>query len=159
VEIPPYAIVLLIGPAGSGKSTFAKEHFPPEAIVSSDQLRKTAPLTGKKRRVDVFETMLQVVESRMRQGILTVVDATNTEWMRRSSLIGLAKQHGRRVIAIVFNLPLEECLARNHGRPDAVPASVIRRQHAQLQQDLDRFDLEGFSDVHYIDVRQDQPHV
>ena len=39
LRIPNPSLVVLCGPAGSGKSTFAARHFPPTAIVSSDRCR------------------------------------------------------------------------------------------------------------------------
>ena len=153
MEIPPDALVILIGPAGSGKSTFARRTFPHDAIISSDELRASLQPRGKKRRVDAFEAMLPIIERRLRDGQLTVLDATNTEWMRRNTMTQLARQHARPSVAMVFDVPLDECLTRNQGRPDGVPASVIRRQWAQLRQDLDRFDLEGYTAVHYIDKK------
>ena len=80
-------------------------------------------------------------------GMLTVVDATNTDWMRRADLIRLARRHGRPAIAIVFALPLEVCLAQNAARLERVPAATIRRQVADVSWDLDRLDLEGFESV------------
>jgi predicted kinase len=143
-------LVVLIGPAGSGKSTFAAEHFSRSAIVASDEVRRATPLAGKKRRADVFEAVLVLLEDRMKEGTMTVVDATNTEWMRRSLMVKLAKKYGRAAIAVVFDVPLDECLDRNQRRAGAVPPSVVRRQHSQLMQDLDRFDLEGFAEVYRV---------
>ncbi|HKD76911.1 MAG TPA: AAA family ATPase, partial [Ktedonobacterales bacterium] len=39
LRIPPTALVVLIGPAASGKSTWAAQHFQPTQIVSSDAIR------------------------------------------------------------------------------------------------------------------------
>ena len=148
VTIDPHALVVLIGAAGSGKSTFAHRHFPGEAIVSSDDLRATlASAHPKRRRKDVFEPLLAIVADRMATGTLTVVDATNTNWMRRSELIRMARRYGRPTVAMVFQLPLDVTLSRNSSRPDAVPASTVRRQVAAIDRDIDRLDLEGFAAI------------
>src|SRR5690349_9073735 len=39
LNLPPAALVVLAGPAGCGKSTFAARHFGPTQVVSSDRLR------------------------------------------------------------------------------------------------------------------------
>ena len=39
LTIPEFALVVLIGASGSGKSTFAKKHFGPFETVSSDFCR------------------------------------------------------------------------------------------------------------------------
>jgi predicted kinase len=147
MQIPANGLVVLIGAAGSGKSAFARRTFPSEAIVSSDELRRSIRTTGRWRRYDVFDQLLQKTESRLMGGMLTVVDATNTDWMRRADLIRLARRHGRPAIAIVFALPLEVCLAQNAARLERVPAATIRRQVADVSWDLDRLDLEGFESV------------
>ena len=50
----------------------------------------------------------------------------------------------------MFNLPLDVCLARNATRSRTAPASVIRRQVADVARDIDRLDLEGFAAVHVL---------
>ena len=148
IAIPSNALVLLVGAAGSGKSSFAHRCFPHDTIVSSDRLRAAAAPAGKKRRLDVFNALLAAVEQRLSLGALTVVDATNTDWMRRSELIRMARQRGAPPVAIVFNLPLQDCLAQNRARANgAVPAGVVRDQVAALGRDLERLDLEGFRSI------------
>ena len=39
VSIPELSLVVLIGTSGSGKSTFARRHFKPTEVVSSDVCR------------------------------------------------------------------------------------------------------------------------
>ena len=147
MQIPANGLVVLIGAAGSGKSAFARRTFPSEAIVSSDDIRRSIRPTGRSHRYDVFDQLLQKTESRLMAGMLTVVDATNTDWMRRGELIRVARQYGRPAIAIVLALPLEVCLAQNAARLEKVPAATIRRQMGDIARDLDRLDLEGFESV------------
>jgi protein phosphatase len=152
IQIPADALVLLIGPSGSGKSTFASRHFDAGAVVSSDQLRGLlAGDEADQQATDAaFSRLHRWLDARLAAAALAVVDATNTDWMRRAELIGRARTHGRPPIAIAFDLPLELCLARNATRRRTVGAAVIRRQQDALRRDLDRLDLEGFRAVHVL---------
>ena len=152
IEIPASALVLLIGAAGSGKSTFAAGHFASGDVVSSDQLRARIGGSESDQRAneDVFERLQALVQDRLAAGVLTIIDATNTDWMRRTALIGMARHHRRPVIAIVFDLPLEICLSRIAARPRTVRAAVVRRQVSEVRRDRDRLDLEGFTAVHLL---------
>jgi predicted kinase len=149
IELAAAALVVLIGAAGSGKSAFAARHLPAEAVVSSDALRAEIGRDEADQGVNdaVFERLRSAVDDRLRAAKLTVVDATNTDWMRRSELIRSARQHGRPAVAVVFDLPLDVCLAQNAKRTRSVGPSVIRRQVDEVRRDRDRFDLEGFSSV------------
>ena len=153
-------MVLLIGAPASGKSTFARNHFAEDTIISSDRLRSSlaAAATGNWPN-DVFAPMHALVEKRVAAGLLAVVDATNTDWMRRSELIRTARIYGRIALAIVFNLPLEICLSANAPRPDRVPAATVRRQVTAIQRDVDRLDLEGFAAASILESREDVDRV
>jgi protein phosphatase len=158
IVAPAAALVVLIGAAGSGKSTFAQRNFPHEAIVASDVLRRARHgRDGSRRRNDVFDEVHALVEQRMQAGKLTVVDATNTDWMRRSELIRTARKHGRAAVAVVFDLPLETCLAQNSERPNAIPNHIVRRQVAAVHNDISRLDLEGFLQVHLFREKEKGP--
>jgi protein phosphatase len=150
IRVPPAALVMLVGAAASGKSTFAARHFRAESVVSSDGLRQS--LAGDESEqlpnAAVFDRIQTWVDARLAAGVLAVVDATNTDWMWRATLLRRARLEGRSAVAIVFKLPLELCLARNATRAPTVPASVIRRQIDELGRDADRLDLEGFKAVY-----------
>ena len=149
IELPPAALLLLIGAAGSGKSAFAVRHLPPNAVISSDALRAELGTDEADQAVNdaVFERLRSAVDERLRVAQLVVVDATNTDWMRRSELIRSARRHGRPAVAIVFDLPLDVCLARNRARARSVRPGVIQRQVEEVKRDCDRLDLEGFTAV------------
>ena len=152
IELPPTALVVLIGAAGSGKSAFAARHLPAESVIASDRLRAQLGQDEADQDVNeaVFDRLQQTVEARLRSALLTVVDATNTDWMRRSELIRLARQYDRPAVAIVFDLPLDLCLSRNRARARTVQPSVVRHQVEAVRRDRDRLDLEGFSSVRVL---------
>lgn len=39
IQIPELSLIVLIGVSGSGKSTFARKHFQPTEVISSDTCR------------------------------------------------------------------------------------------------------------------------
>ena len=39
IQVPELSLVVLMGASGSGKSTFARKHFKPTEILSSDYCR------------------------------------------------------------------------------------------------------------------------
>jgi len=148
IDIPFDALVVLIGAAASGKSTFAVRHFVSDCVVSSDRLR--ADMADPISDDIVFTELHRWVQARLSAGLLAVVDATNTDWMWRADLLTIARTNGRPAIAIVFDLPLDVCLSRNASRSRTVPGSIIRRQMGDVTGDVDRLDLEGFAAVHAL---------
>ena len=161
IEVPATALVLLIGAAGSGKSTFAARHFAPGAVISSDQLRALIGASESDQRAneDVFERLQTFVQDRLAAGVLTVIDATNTDWMRRAELIRMARRYGRQVIAVVFDLPSEICVSRIAARSRTVGAAVVRRQVADVRRDRERLDLEGFAAIYVLASTNQAEHV
>jgi len=96
-----------------------------------------------------FDLMHSIIEMRLRLGRLTVADATNLKREDRRPLLRLARRAGFNTAAIVFNLPLAVCLARNQRRPRVVPADAITLQQEWLLDTLATVAREGFS-YHWI---------
>ncbi len=151
IRLPSAALVVLIGPSGSGKSTFARRHFATDEVLSSDVLRERILGDARDQAAteEVFRQLHAAAEARLRLALLTVVDATNVASWDREGLLRLAERHGRACVAIVFDLPLERCLAANAARPDrVVPAAVVRRQWRSMRRSLPYLAGEGFDAVH-----------
>ncbi|MBW7929355.1 MAG: AAA family ATPase, partial [Fimbriimonadaceae bacterium] len=81
IEIPELAVVVLIGASGSGKSTFARNHFLLTEIVSSDACRALVDdhETSMSATDDAFDLLHHTMRLRLKRGRLTVVDATNVQ--------------------------------------------------------------------------------
>ncbi|MFD0854040.1 AAA family ATPase, partial [Actinomadura adrarensis] len=88
-------LVVLVGVSGSGKSHFARKHFKPTQIVSSDQCRGIVSDDENDQSAtgDAFDLLHYIVRKRLRRGLLTVVDATNVQPKARESLLRIAKDH------------------------------------------------------------------
>lgn len=139
-DLAPGTLVLLVGPAGAGKSTWAARQRPATAVVSSDALRAAVSddPTDQGATADAFRLLHTIVRARLVRGRTTVVDATNLTEGARRPLLSLAARSGRPVVAVVFDAPLDVCLARNAARPGRqVPESVVRQHHAQLPAAID----------------------
>ena len=85
-----------------------------------------------------------------------MIDATNVQSKARKILLALAKPSSAPATAIVLNLPLAVCLARNQSRQNrAVSAQVIEKQMADLLGSLPNIAHEGFEHVYVLDNAED----
>jgi predicted kinase len=130
ILVPDPSLVLLVGAAGAGKTTFAARHFAADEVLSSDAYR--ALVSGDEANQAVshvaFRILHRELERRLAKGLLTVVDATNITRHNRRQLIGRARSAGTPVAAIVLALPEDVVLARNAERARRVDEDVVRDQ-------------------------------
>ncbi len=118
ITIPESALLVLVGASGSGKSTFARRHFRPTEVISSDFCRGLVADDENDQSATpaAFERLHHIAGIRLRAGRLTVVDATNVKAEDRASLVRLAREHDVLPVAIVLDVPESECQARNAAR-------------------------------------------
>ena len=151
--IPELSLVVLVGVTGSGKSTFARTHFRPTEVLSSDACRAMVADDENDQAATpaAFEVLTFIAARRLAGGRLTVVDATNVQPDARKRLVALAREHDVLPVAIVLDVPESLCLERNAANPvRGYPAQVIRRQHDQLRRGLRSLAREGFRTVHVL---------
>ncbi|MFI7608883.1 AAA family ATPase [Micromonospora sp. NPDC049366] len=112
------ALVLLVGPPGSGKSTWAARRFPVHDLFSLDMFRRilTGDVADQSATREAVRMLDLVVAFRMASGLTTVVDACNTRPEHRERMIAEAREYGVPVLAVVMATPLEVCLTRNAAR-------------------------------------------
>jgi len=120
LTIPELSLVVLVGVTGSGKSTFARAHFKPTEVISSDFCRGLVADDENDQSAsrDAFDVLHFIAGKRLAAGRLTVVDATNVQPESRKELIRLAREHDVLPVAIVLDLPEQVCAGRNAVRAD-----------------------------------------
>ncbi|MET9398316.1 polynucleotide kinase-phosphatase [Kitasatospora sp. NPDC002965] len=153
VTVTEGSLVVLVGTSGAGKSTFARRHFRPTEVVSSDTCRALVAddENDQSASADAFDVLYYIVGKRLAAGRLTVVDATNVQAAARKRLIAIAHEHDARPAAIVLDVPPGVCAERTRLRQDRdLPASVIPRQHRELRASLAGLQKEGFRRVHVL---------
>lgn len=153
INIPELSLVVLMGASGSGKSTFAKQHFLPAEIVSSDACRA---LVGNDENAqqysgDAFDLARYIISKRLKNGLLTVIDATNVRDEDRADWVRLAREFHVLPVAIVLNMPEKVCAERHALRADrSFGPHVIPKQTALLKRGIRRLRQEGFRHVHEL---------
>lgn len=151
--IPDLSLVVLIGVSGSGKSTFAREHFAPFEVLSSDYFRGLVSNDENNQGAskDAFDALNFVAGKRLDAGLLTVVDATSVQAESRGHLVKLAREHDVLPVAVVLDVPLAVCLERNESRTDhTLEPRAIKRQADQLKRSLKSLRREGFRTIHIL---------
>jgi protein phosphatase len=151
IAVPELSLVALVGVTGSGKSTFAREHFLPTQVLSSDAFRALVAddENDQSATADAFEALHFVAGRRLRAGRLTVVDATHVQRDDRAKLVALAREFDVLPVAIVFDVPLATLRERAEGHR-GLPDHVIRRQHDALRRSIRHLGKEGFRKVHVL---------
>ena len=153
LRVPDPSLVVLIGPAGAGKSTLARRLFHPTEILSSDAIR--AAISGDEADQSVsraaFAVLHHELARRLADGRLTVVDATNLTAAGRRPLLRRAEAAGVPAVAIVLALPADVVRARNGRRARVVDPGVVDRHLARVRSIAElgpeRLRAEGFTAV------------
>ena len=148
------SLIVLIGAAGAGKSTFAERHFTPDDVLSSDAYRAAIAGDEADQRVTgaAFAALHRELDRRLAAGRLTVVDATNVETHARRGLLVRSRAAALPATAIVLDLTAAVVLAHNAARATRVVGEdVVLRHLERLRRTLDgrgsRLRDEGFPQV------------
>jgi protein phosphatase len=150
ISIPEFSLVVLVGTSGSGKSTFARTHFLPTEVISSDFCRGLVSDDENSQDAtnDAFDVLHYIAGKRLTRMKLAVIDATNVQAEARKPLVKLAKEYHALPVAIVLDVPERVCYERNQTRSDRNFGShVISRQKNELRRSMRGLEREGFRHV------------
>jgi protein phosphatase len=152
LRIPPASLVVLCGPAGAGKSSWAARHFPPTRIVSSDDCRARVSddPADQSASVEAFELFHTTLRLRARLGRTTVADSTALKPEARRELLGIARDHGLHATLVLFDLPAGTCIDQNARRERAVPEGAVREHAAAMPEACEAARAEGWDRVVHL---------
>jgi protein phosphatase len=161
--IPRQTLIVLCGPAGSGKSTFAhrfvERHYAQgcraTTIVSSDYCRALIcdEVTNQQINRDTFDLFYYIIQKRMFQHSLTIADSTALIPEARHRLVEMARRQQFTPCLVVFNMSLQTCIARDReaDRGRVVGEQVIAYHIKQLQRALREIPHEGWNKIYILD--------
>jgi predicted kinase len=141
----PGEVVILLGAAGSGKTSWWRGRYDPWQVVSLDDFRlRLADDVADQEVNPVAAAMVrELLEHRTRAGLATVVDGTHYRREYRAPYLSTARAYGRPTIGVLFHTRLDVCLARQNeherarrrpGQPNGkiVPPEAVTRQFEGL---------------------------
>jgi len=144
VILEPGSLVLLVGAPAAGKSTLADALVAAGEVAAGDVLSTDTyreVLTGGaldlRRDRKVWSHVREQLTERMAAGRTTVVDATNLFPRRRARHIAVAREYGRRVVAVRFDVPAADLLERNEARERALRPNVVVSMAVEMDQHAD----------------------
>lgn len=149
-------LYLLVGPAGSGKTTWVREHATPgtSAHISRDRIRFDMLQPGDpyfSREDDVYAEFIKQIAQALTSPWVNEVyaDATHLTEQARMKLVHcldrkLPQDFTYDLMAVVINPPVEIAIQRNAQRTGwaCVPETVIRNMYKSFQHPLN-------DDLHY----------
>jgi len=146
IILPYRTLLVLCGPAGSGKSTFAQQivtrhknkDFQTTMIVSSDACRAMVCDDEANQQVnrDTFDLFYYIIGKRMYQNRFTIADSTALLPDARQHLLDLAQRHHYRNHLLIFNVSFETCMQQDQQRRRKVGEQVIAYHTGLLKQVL-----------------------
>ncbi|NQT19850.1 MAG: AAA family ATPase [Planctomycetes bacterium] len=156
IAIPSPGLVILCGPAACGKSTFARRHFRPTQVVSSDRCRAmlTDSAGAQWASGQAFELFHTIIEKRLALGRLTVADSTALSKTARRDLNRIAKAADTPVVLIIFNVSKDTCLERDGKRRRRVGEDVVAAHIEKLDIALKETRNERYHAVYILDEKE-----
>jgi len=152
-KIPLHSLVILVGPAGGGKTTAASK-FASYEIIGAEAVR--FELIGDFQRMDINDVVFREIHRRahmkLEMGERVVIDATNLRKKDRLGLAEIGVRLGVPIYYIVCNRPLEEKLKEADNSWRHSPQGIITK-HEHVFRNNERDIVRGDGVANVVDTR------
>lgn len=147
---------LMVGPSGAGKSSYIEKNYKPSDVVSTDDIRiqlfgdfETAHMSPENMN-RTWNYAYALVEARLRNGVFTVLDATNLKARDRKKAFDFVP-NGVFVRYILIDRPLDDKIRDRGWRSE----ELVIKHHKSFQSGIKNI-LAGDErpDVFVVDKRQ-----
>jgi protein phosphatase len=157
ITLPDPSLIVLLGAAGAGKSTFARRHFQATEIISSDHCRALICDDENNQAVnaEAFALLHHLTQLRLQWKKLTVIDATNLQTAARETLLTIAQAADVPCVAIILNVSAARCAEQNRSRQHrVVPVEIIEQHQHELSEARARLSHEGYAAIYELSEKE-----
>lgn len=159
------SIVVFVGAMGTGKSTFAKKHFPDHYVVETDNIRKqlTGDFEDQTQNTATFEILYATLDARAKAGLFTVVDSTGSRSVLQE-VYKLHKKYNRDIYIVQFPHLAEYQLTEERMKHRVKYLHVYHNQVYRIDNtdylpEYYVYDLESIDDVAIEFESYDEDHI
>lgn len=126
-------LIMMVGPAGSGKSSFVRSLSGVASVVSLDDLRAARGSRSDQRaNAEILRVGLGQLDAAMSRGGTVVWDATSLTPQQRRLVHGVAERRDALITHAVLVISEDEVIRRNADREHRVPPEVLATQLARF---------------------------
>ena len=130
-------LYIMSGCPGSGKTTYAKKHFPSAKYISRDEIRFNKISEEEEyfsKEDEVFKEFVREINEGLRASLDVVADATHLNEKSRTKLLYNLSIDKRKtqIELICMQTPLKTCIERNENRKGTrsyVPKNILKRMY------------------------------
>lgn len=136
-------LILMMGVAGAGKSTWIKQNYPDVVPVSRDAIRfEILDEKGGEyfdHEDEVFNSFIRQIIGSLAVDEVTIADATHLNRKARLKVLSRVRKYADEVEVIWIRVPLEIALKQNAMRTgrSRVPNDVIKNMYRSIQRPED----------------------